>query len=342
MLLLALACWSQVPDAPPPRTLLVVAPTDVERVSMACGEGVRTLDVVDGRAVFEGLDGSCTLRVERFPITVAESAIVVNGFAVSEDALIQAAGRLAPGSPEGLTADQRAQLVNDAIDNELLRQEAWRQGLHQDPKVAKVMVNTLLRDQVYSNVRNSDFSDDELRAYYDAHRDEFSVPEKVQIKRIVIRYGDDRSEAEAKELAESLAARALPSTIKDLAMEYSEGPYRRRGGDLGFVSAEGKPGLDPGFVAEAMVAPMDSAQVYDRGDAWIVYVVVNRRERVERTFQQMKGSVLRKVKNDRLKEMYRDYVDTLKVDAIIQVDQAAVDALPLEPATRPALTDPQD
>lgn len=330
-LVLSLACWSTVPEVPPPAPLVVIAPASADRVSLACADGARTLPLVDGRAVFEGLDGSCTLRVEADPVVHAEGAIVVNGHGVPDALLQQAAARVAPEGPDGLTASQRAEVVDQVIHNELLRQEALRLELDLDPKVQKVLVNTLLREQVYAQVRNSDFTDDELRAYFQANQSEFVVPEKVQLKQILIRYGEDRTEAEARALAESLVPRITPDTFKELALEHSEDPYKRRGGDVGFVSAEGKPGLDPGLVAAAFNAPMNTPQLHDQGDGWVVFMVVNRRAQVARTFEQMKGSVLRKVKNERLAELYDAYVLDLRRTAVIEVDQAAVDALELAP-----------
>jgi len=49
----------------------------------------------------------------------------------------------------------------------------------------------------------------------------------------------------------------------------------------------------------------------------------------------MKGSVLRKVKNDRMKKLYDDYVAKLKTGATTQVDEAKLSALEVKNARRP-------
>ena len=86
----------------------------------------------------------------------------------------------------------------------------------------------------------------------------------------------------------------------------------------------------------AVSPPFKTAQ------GWNIVYVPNRRERVERTFEQMRGSVLRKVKSDRYKSLYEGYVSTLREGATISVDTARVEAHQVEGPSRPALQAPGD
>jgi peptidyl-prolyl cis-trans isomerase C len=282
--------------------------------------------------------GDATAVVER---DIGEVLAEVNGMKVGSSDFAQSAARVAPADGKELTLEERKEVLQTLIDDKLLYEEALRQGLDQDPKVQKVMVNTLLREQVYSQVRNSDFSDDELRAYYDEHKEDFVVPEKVQVKRILIRVNDTRTDEEAKALANDVRGQIAPdpkTKFKEAAATYSEDPYKRRGGDVGFVSAAGKPGLDTAIVTKAF--ELDNGQLSDvflTDDGYNIVYIANRRERVERTFQQMKGSVLRKVKNQRLKEMYDEYVEGLKVGATITVHDDKLMAVEVKAARRPTL-----
>ncbi len=183
--------------------------------------------------------------------------------------------------------------------------------MDEDPKVQKVMINTLLRQEVYAGVRNADISDDELQKYFEEHKAEFVVPEKAQIKRIFIRVSDKRPDADAKKLAEELRGKvkADPSKFSEVATEHSEDPYKRRGGDLGFIAKEGKPGIDQGVVDRAFaLGTGEVSEVFEAGGGYNIVMVENRREGVERTFDQMRSSVLRRVKNDKYRELYDKYV----------------------------------
>ena len=258
------------------------------------------------------------------PAEIGEVLATVNGTQIGSIDFEQAAARKSPEEGDTLSAEEKRDVLDRLVDEELLYQEALTQGLDKDPKVKKVMVNTLLRQEVYGSVRNSDFSDEELQAYYEAHIDEFIVPEKIQIRRILIKAGAERPSDEAKSLAGDLRGQivANPGTFKELATKNSEDPYRRRGGDVGFVPRTGKPGLDQSIVDKAFTMDVEAvSEVFETDEGFNIIMVANRRERVERTYQQMKGSVLRKVKNEKLAEMYEQYTDNLLNKGEISVDE---------------------
>lgn len=258
----------------------------------------------------------------------------VSGIKVYEKEFQAAAARKTPANGDSFTPEEKKEILQKLIEEKALYQEAKKKGVDQDPKVQKVMVNTLLRQEVYSGVRNSDFTQEELQAYYDAHKEEFVVPEKVQVKRVFIRIGEERDQAAAKKLADEIYAqiKADPSKFSDVASEKSEDPYRRRGGDLGFVGKDGKPGIDPAVVEKAFTMDVGAlAEPFEAGGGFNVILVANKRERVERPFEQMRGSVLRKVKNEKYKEMYEKYVSGVVGNYTVTIDDAAVGAVKVEP-----------
>ena len=261
----------------------------------------------------------------------------VNGAPVGSTAFEQAASRKLPESGEVLSIEEKKEVLDRLIDEELLYQEALRLGLDKDPKVKKVMVNTLLRQEVYGAIRNSDFTDEELQAYYEAHKDEFIVPEKVQIKRILIKAGDARTAEEAKAKAEEIRGQLAgsPDKFKELAAEHSEDPYRRRGGDVGFVPRSGKPGFDQAIIDKAFEMNVDQiSEVFETAEGFNIIMVANKRERVERTYQQMKGSVLRKVKNEKLSEMYDQYTARLRSSAQLSIEEATLAGIEIKNARK--------
>ena len=273
---------------------------------------------------------------------LGEVLATVNGMSVGSVEFEAAASRVTPADGKSLSLDERKEVLDRLVDDKILYQEALRRGLDKDPKVQKVMVNTLLRDEVYANVKNSDFTDAELEAYYQTHVEEFVVPEKVQIKRILIRVTDERSSEEAKAIADSVRADLAgdpAGRFKDAATEHSEDPYRRRGGDVGFVSRDGKPGLDQEIVDKAFTLDVNQlSEVFESTDGWNILYLANKRERVERTFLQMKGSVLRKVKNDKLKEMYDAYVAGLKQGATVEINEDKLASVEVTSASRPSIS----
>lgn len=236
-----------------------------------------------------------------------------------------------------LTPEAQKEIVETLVTEEALWQEAVAKGLYRDPKVRKIMVNLLLRQEIYANVTASDFSPEQLKAYFDEHRDEFVVPEKVQVKRIFLRIGPDRDKQAALDLAGTIRQQLVsqPERFKELAVQHSDGPYKRRGGDLGYLSSEGKPGIDDDVVAEAFKLDVGQiSQPFEAAGGVNLIAVTSKRERVERTFEQMKGSVLRKLKNEKYKELTDAYVDRVKDKFEVSIDEAALNGVDLAEARK--------
>ncbi|MGC6491220.1 MAG: peptidylprolyl isomerase [Myxococcota bacterium] len=260
---------------------------------------------------------------------VGTTLVTVNGAPVGTVAADPLAARMTPADGAAFSTDEKRDLVNRAAQDELLFQAAFQRGMYHDPKIRKMMVNQLLRTEIYGSVRNSDFSDDELRAYYDNNTAEFIVPEKLQIRRLLISAGPDRSDADAKSLADQLrrTLAADPTSFAKLAEENSSGPYARRGGDLGYVSPEGKSGIPDEIVKAAFELEVGGvSEVFRTGDGYNIVHVPNKRERLDRTFEQMKGSVLRRVKNAKYETLTAAFVDGLKEGAKMDFDETALSA----------------
>ena len=254
------------------------------------------------------------------------SLAIVNGTALGTEDFDRVAKRMRPRAG---TVDQefKQEVLEELVNETLLYHEARRQEIDVDPKIRKMMVNTLLKRDVYGTLDTDSITEDELRAYFDAHKEDFVVPEKVQIKRILIKVTDTVSSAEARATAGDLQEQveARPTSFKALAQEHSQGPYARRGGDLGFVGAKGKPGVDAAIIAAAFeMEKGEVSEVIETDDGFHVLYVPNKRERVERTFDQMRGSVLRKVKSDHYSQLYETYVERLSRDAVVGVDDQAL------------------
>lgn len=247
----------------------------------------------------------------------------VNGSKLGSTEFDEAFSRTMPRGPEGENQDESArkmEVLDRMVADELLYQEALRKGLDKDPKIKRMMINTLLRQDVYGQLKNNDISDEELSKYFEAHKDEFIVPEKVQVKRILVKVDADTPDGDAKTKADGLLAqvKANPESFKDVAIKDSEDSFARRGGDIGFISKEGKPGLDPKVVEEAFKLEANQlSEVFKTDEGYNIVMVVNKRERVERTFEQMKGAVLRKLKTEKSKEIQDKYIEDLKKNAKI-------------------------
>lgn len=248
----------------------------------------------------------------------------VNGRPVTVEQLREEA-RTPPGTPAGQPLDHaaREEVLERLIAQELLAQEAERLGYAQHPKVRALMVDLLLREQVYATLPDAAVTEEAMSAHFAAHREDYIVPAKVQIQTLTVLDSTEGAVA-AREKATALYTqlRANPELFRDLAQQHSQDPWGRRGGDLGFVPAEGKPGVDPAVVALAFGAPVGEVQPPLRTETgWVIVLPAARRETVERTYEQMRGTVLRDLKSQAAEQARQDYVQRLVEQADIDIDR---------------------
>jgi parvulin-like peptidyl-prolyl isomerase len=269
--------------------------------------------------------------------SVGKALAKVNGAPVGTLAFDALAQRKSPADGKAYTAEEKREVLEQAITDELLFQEAMRRGLFYDPKVRRILANALLKTDVFDAVKTEDFTPDQVRAYYEAHKEEFVVPAKTQVKRLLLAITPERDQAATEKLARDLIAKikADPEAFTEIANEFSTDPFARRGGDLGYLSEEGKAGVPPEIVTRALgmgVGEISEPFLFDGGVN--VVFVPNKRERLERTFEQMENSVLRKMKNEKYEALTKALSDKLRSTGKIEVDQAALDAYVPAPPQR--------
>ena len=93
--------------------------------------------------------------------------------------------------------ERRKELLEEMIDVELLAAEARRLGIDKEPDTQDA-VRTILRDAILAQSREgmpspAAIPDAEIRAYYDAHLDRFTEPERRRVAAIVM---TDKKEAQ--------------------------------------------------------------------------------------------------------------------------------------------------
>jgi peptidyl-prolyl cis-trans isomerase D len=106
-------------------------------------------------------------------------------------------------------------------------------------------------------VSQVEIPDYEISAYYEEHPGEFQNPKTVQARHILIKVDQNASAedaAKAKEKIEDILKKARDGQdFAELAKQYSEGPSRNKGGDLGTFRREAmvKPFADKAFSMKA-------------------------------------------------------------------------------------------
>lgn len=97
------------------------------------------------------------------------------------------------------TKEARRELLKEMVDVELLAQEARKRKLDEQP-ATQAAVRQILGEALLSDVRSSlpapaELTAEEVRAYYDAHRDDFREPERRRVSAIVVKDAKDAKDA---------------------------------------------------------------------------------------------------------------------------------------------------
>lgn len=154
---------------------------------------------------------------------------VVNGEEIKQsevDNFIQALGyRGAQFNNE----EGRKRLTDELINRKLLFFDAKKSGLDKDEiyvKEVKKQSEELLKDFAMANIINSvRVSDEDLKEYYESHKDSFKVQPTFTASHILV-----ESEDLANEIKEKIDN---DGDFTELAKEYSTCPSKEQGGDLG-------------------------------------------------------------------------------------------------------------
>lgn len=275
--------------------------------------------------------GTASERSAREPTQaqIGKSFGTANGMPMGFDEFDEVAARRG-AIAKGMSDEERKTIVDGLVDEKLLYLKALEEGVDLGPKIQRMVVNTFLKDQVYAEVRETNPTEDDLVAYYEAHKEDFVVPEKRQVKRILFKTREGEDKGALKARADEVRGELEGAGINDwdgLAVKHSDGPYSARGGDLGYLGDGPRPGVDPAVIAKAFEASGTGVtDVFETAEGYNIVNVVAVRPRVERTFRQIKGAVARKAKAERYKKVYEDYVASLRKDAQLDINWDAVDA----------------
>ena len=142
-------------------------------------------------------------------------------------------------------------------------------------------------------------SQQELQAYYDQHRDEFRVPEQVNVRQILIKTplpgadgkvdqkGIDDARKKADDVLRQLKAGAK---FEDLAKKYSEDPSGKSGGSIGWIKRGGFP--VPEVDKAAFSLPKGgTSDVINAGYAFVILLVEDKQDAHLKTLAEVKDQI---------------------------------------------------
>lgn len=248
------------------------------------------------------------------------------------------------------TLDRKKEFLENLIRFELLAAEAKRQKLDEDPEVQetlkKIMVQRLVRKSFDEDGAQS-AGDDELRKYYDEHRDEFVKAERVRVSQIVVRAersAPDRAAraADARKLLAQLKAEQArnPLAFASVARERSDDlPSKASGGDLGYRSREE---IERAYGAPVAAAAFglknvgDETGIVESDLGFHVLKLAARQPALDRPFEEVRAQLAARLGREKRTRDFDAYVKTLREKSSIEISDAELEKVEVSAAPAPA------
>jgi len=202
----------------------------------------------------------------------------------------------------------------------MLYQEALKKGLEKTPDFQKkldefkklTLVTELFEKEIMSKAK---VSDQELKDYYDKHKEEFTSTIQIKASHILV-----KTEDEAKKVQARLKK---GEKFGDIAKAVSIDPgSAKNGGDLGFFS---KGQMVPEFEKAAASLNVDDISVPVKTQfGYHIIKVTDKKKGAPIEFEKIKDMIVQKLSGEKQKGAFEQYVGDLKKNYKVEINKDAL------------------
>ena len=173
----------------------------------------------------------------------------------------------------------------------------------------------VLQREVFSKVA---VEDNELRAFYEDHKDEYRLPSRFRIRELVLAKGaTTEDQAKARELLAAIQADLKAGkSFEDLAKQHSTSPSKVTGGDLGWMNK----GFLRASIEEAALKlkpEQVSAPIETDKDLYLIQLIALEDAPVK-AFEEVKAKILEKLQEPKAQNAMEQYLSGLRIRANIR------------------------
>ncbi len=180
-------------------------------------------------------------------------------------------------------------------------------------------------------LKGVEISDDEIKSYYDRHKDRFSIQPQVKLREILVK---DKEEAEniLKQLKKGadFATLATEKTIRTYA--------KNSGGDLGSFTRSRYPELFDAAVEMKKGSLGGPAKIRDRqfGEGYAVIKLEDKTEGKLQPLEEVKDKVISMARREKDNTIYRNWVENAKARYKIEIYDEVIESTVEEKEETPA------
>ena len=242
---------------------------------------------------------------------------------------------VSPAEMEEQISKQLAQ-QNLTIDEfkSLLKAYGTNYSEYEQNMIKKLMFEKLVEGEFTGKIIPP--TDEQVKAYYDENLQQFSEPEKIHTKHILITPAKDsndpnQAKAQAKAKAEDLLKQLQAGAdFNDLAIKNSQCPSAKNGGDLGEAP---KGSFVPEFEKAAYaLKPGQISDVVETQFGFHIINLVKHTDANTTSFEQAKAQIVETLTNKQKDDIAMNYIQQIKAEADIKYTN---------PADSPEMTTPK-
>jgi len=274
-----------------------------------------------------------------FPVLVMACVVMAFGCArrVKEDVVATVNGRpititmlnekieKLPQYYQAFAAQNKKEIVDEMIVEELLYDEAKSRKLHNDPDIKeliddanrKILISRVIEDETK---KSAPVSDDDVSSYYEQNKEKYMVPEMVRASHILTSTEEEAIKAKGElDRGADFAA---------VANEYSKDLTKDRGGDLGYFK---KGQMIPEFENAAFSLNVgETSDVIKTRFGYHVIRLTDRKPAAYRSFEEVKDNVRTSIMRDKQRQSFDEFTKTLKDKSKISINQDILQSLDKE------------
>lgn len=185
-----------------------------------------------------------------------------------------------------------------------------------------------MRDEVI--LKGVGISDDEIKSYYDIHKDRFTIQPQVQVKEVLV-----KTKQEAEDVLKQLKKGA---DFAQLASEKTIRTYARNsGGDLGSFARSRYPELFDAAVEMKKGSLGGPIKIKDRqlGEAYAVIKLESKTEEELQPLEEVKDRVVSMARQEKDRTIYNNWVENAKARYKIEIYDEVIESTVAEEVETP-------
>ena len=214
-------------------------------------------------------------------------------------------------------------ILRQYVQSIVIAQLAKKEGFDKKPEVSQkinfysdsLLSNLYLEQQIGDTVT---VSEEETKAYYDEHQNEFTTPEMVKARHILVKVDPSAPEEEKKQAyqkAEEILKKVQDGEdFAELATEVSDDSHTQsKGGDLGFFSRGKivKPFEDVAF----QMKPGETSGIVESQFGYHIIRVEDRKEETVHSYDSMKERIHQRLLQQKKAAHVTDFIEKAMKDA---------------------------